>query len=215
LVQKYIEAVPRSSKAPLAASEAALSRKRKSPGSDVPLPRDPMSGILTPQASTPHQLSRSASVVSTSSDEDGDDEDEVFVYNALLERKEGWIVAKPVCFTSTAFILGVNADEVQSPRARKVDATTLPTPAMKKVASSATTKEAGKAIRDAFYTKLQKLPKLYLENNVDSTTPSLDFKFIKKYVLGAEVYAAPPETYEREAMSAQHGPEHWLRVHVL
>ena len=97
MVQKYVESIPGSSKAPLAASEAALSRKRKSPGSDIPLPRDPTSGILTPQASTPHQLSRSASVVSISSDEDDDDEDEVLVYNALLERKEGWIVAKPVC----------------------------------------------------------------------------------------------------------------------
>ena len=67
--------------------------KRKSPGDDTPISRD-QSGILTPQAST-HVKSRTASVVSISSEED-DEDDDVTVYNAVLERKNGWISATQV-----------------------------------------------------------------------------------------------------------------------
>lgn len=84
---------------------------------------------------------------------------------------------------------------IQSPRARKIDATTLPTPEMLKNAASTPIKETHRAIRSAFDTKLQKLPRLFLENKVDSSTPSLDFTFIKKYVLGKGVRPQDPGAF--------------------
>lgn len=68
-----------------------MSRKRKSPD-DSPISRDPKTGILSP-ASTEYSRSSSVqSVSSVSAPEDGD----IYVYNGVLERKEGWIVAKKV-----------------------------------------------------------------------------------------------------------------------
>lgn len=42
--------------------------------------------------------------------------------------------------------------------------------------------------------KLRDVPGVYLENTVDNTTPSLDFKFIDKFILREGVHAADPET---------------------
>lgn len=56
--------------------------------------------------------------------------------------------------------------------------------------------QAERAIREAFYRKLQHIPNLSLENRIDSSTPSLDFKFVKDYVLGDRVYRADAETCE-------------------
>lgn len=53
---------------------------------------------------------------------------------------------------------------------------------------------AERLIRDAFLEKLRYVPGVYLQNEVDSTTPSLDFKFIDKFILRKGVYAADPET---------------------
>jgi len=53
---------------------------------------------------------------------------------------------------------------------------------------------AERLIRNAFMEKLREVPGAYLENQIDSTTPSLDFKFIDKFVLREGVYAADPET---------------------
>lgn len=83
----------------------------------------------------------------------------------------------------------------QSARAPKIDATTLPTPEMLKHAADTPIEEAHRAIRAAFETKLRKLPRLFLENTVDSSTPSLDFNFIKKYVLGEGVAAQDPGAF--------------------
>lgn len=88
LVQKYVESRPQSR---LSVTNGHASLKRKSPGADTTISRDQVDGILTPQA--PTNLSRSASV-SISSDDESDGE--VSVYNAVLDRKNGWILARPV-----------------------------------------------------------------------------------------------------------------------
>ena len=78
----------------------------------------------------------------------------------------------------------------------KINATTLPTPEMRKEAASTPVTQAERAIRDAFYRKVERVPKLYLDNKIDASTPSLDFTFIKEYVLRDGVRRADPETFE-------------------
>ena len=56
--------------------------------------------------------------------------------------------------------------------------------------------QAERLIRAAFHKKLERIPNLFLENKIDKSTPSLDFKFIKDYVPGHGVYRADPDTYE-------------------
>ena len=102
LVQRYLEARKPSKFAHKAASASLFqhkSRKRKSPGSDPVTSRDRPSGILTPTASS--EFSRATSVVSIGSSSDAS-EDEPHVYNGVLERKDGRIVAKKVGFTFRA-----------------------------------------------------------------------------------------------------------------
>ena len=54
---------------------------------------------------------------------------------------------------------------------------------------------AERLIRNAFMEKLRSVPGVYLENQIDNTTPSLDFTFIDRFVLREGVVAADPETY--------------------
>jgi len=92
-VQEYIESRVQLSTSSKPMLHVLLNRKRKSPSSDPLLSRD---GLMTPQDST--HLSREASVISISSTSDiheGSRKD-VRVYNGILERKEGRIVAKNV-----------------------------------------------------------------------------------------------------------------------
>ena len=56
--------------------------------------------------------------------------------------------------------------------------------------------QAERAIKQAFRTKIKKVPKLFLENTVDDSTPSLDFTFIDEYVLRDGVHRTDPEAYE-------------------
>lgn len=149
-----------------------LSRKRKL-SQDAPTSRD--SGILTPEPST--ELTRSSSILSGSSS-GASDKGDIYVYNGVLERKEGWIIAK----------------KYKHVKVPKINATTLPTFEMRQEAATAPFAQAEKAIREAFYRKVKRVPHLYLENKVDSSTPSLDFTFINEYRLCDGVYRAPPET---------------------
>lgn len=66
---------------------------------------------------------------------------------------------------------------------------------MTTVAANTPIDQAHRAIRAAFETKLQTLPRLYLENKVDTSTPSLDFTFIRKYVLGDGVAGQDPAAF--------------------
>jgi len=65
---------------------------------------------------------------------------------------------------------------------------------MRDQAAKAPVAQAEKAIRKAFYNKLSRLPSVSLENTIDTSTPSLDFTFIREYILGSGVYRAPFET---------------------
>lgn len=77
----------------------------------------------------------------------------------------------------------------------KINATTLPTPEMLEEAAKTPITQAERAIRQAFYRKVKRVPKLSLENKIDSSTPSLDFTFIKEYVLRDGVYRPDPDSY--------------------
>lgn len=54
---------------------------------------------------------------------------------------------------------------------------------------------AERHIRNAFMEKLRRVKGVYIENEVDGSTPSLDFEFINKFVLREGVTASDPETY--------------------
>lgn len=100
LVQNYVETRKGSNltrKPPAASLLQQNSRKRKSPGSDHVISRDERLGILTPIASS--DLSRATSEISVSSSSDGSEGDPD-VYNGVLEKKDGWIVAKRVGLTT-------------------------------------------------------------------------------------------------------------------
>jgi [histone H3]-lysine9 N-trimethyltransferase SUV39H len=121
--------------------------------------------MLTPE---PTEF-RSASVFSSSSGET--EKNDTYVYNGVLERREGRIIAK-------------KSKHVKA----KINAATLPTIEMRQEASATSVVQAEKAIRGAFHGKVRRVPMLNLENKLDSSTPSLDFKFIKEYQLTEGVH---------------------------
>ncbi|KAK5114886.1 hypothetical protein LTR62_002045 [Meristemomyces frigidus] len=63
-------------------------------------------------------------------------------------------------------------------------------------ATQASTGKAEQEIRLAFEKKLSHVQKVRLENKFDETTPSLDFTFIDKFVLGDGVYRSDPDAHE-------------------
>jgi len=65
---------------------------------------------------------------------------------------------------------------------------------MFEIAASTPVSQAERAIREAFFQKMKGVKNIRLENNVDSTTPSLDFTFISELVLRDGVARAPSET---------------------
>ena len=73
----------------------------------------------------------------------------------------------------------------------KVNATTLPRPLMIEEATGTPVDQVERAIRRAFERKLKSVPKLSLVNKIDTSTPSLDFKFVTEYVLRDGVH--PPD----------------------
>ena len=77
-----------------------------------------------------------------------------------------------------------------------INATKLPTLQMQQAAANAPVAAAQYMIRDAFFHKLKEVPGVRLENLVDATTPSLDFTFIRKFVLREGTYRADQETNE-------------------
>jgi histone-lysine N-methyltransferase SUV39H len=92
-----------------------------------------------------------------------------------------------------------SADNSIKPKFGKVatiNASTLPTEEMREhaAATPGPIAAAERLIRGAFMEKLRKVKGVYLENEVDTTTPSLHFNFIDKFELGEGVHAADPET---------------------
>lgn len=135
-------------------------------------------GLLTPANSA--ERSRSPSVEGT---------ERSFgprIYNGVLQKKEGRIIAKP---------------KKKLPEAAQVDivtinSTTLPTPAMLYEANNTPLPQADLAIRMKFLEILKPVKGVQLENRIDKTTPSLNFTFIDDYKLRNGIYAPPRETYE-------------------
>ncbi|KAK4543653.1 hypothetical protein LTR36_005298 [Oleoguttula mirabilis] len=173
-----------------------MSRKRKSPDSDPPLSRDGTNGLLTPRDST--HLSREPSVVSISSSSDIGDvtSQSPEVYNGLLQKKEGRILAKKASALQVFTRSRTNFSQSRDASVIKVNATNLPTPQMLQAAAASPFTSAQRLIREAFWRKLKDVPKVRLENKIDASTPSLDFIFIPECVLRDGVYRADLQTSE-------------------
>ncbi|KAI5370234.1 Putative SET domain-containing protein [Septoria linicola] len=156
-------------------TSTTFSRKRKSPEDDGPLARGALgaNGLMTPDP-----RSRSPSIADIDTPDSGQ-HDGPPIYNGVLQYKEGRIIAtKP------------RSGEVAS-----INTTTLPTSQMQQEASRTSVEQAEYAIRRAFDQKLAKVRKVRLENRFDSTTPSLNFDFIKDYVLREGVSGDTPDTF--------------------
>ncbi|KAF2211476.1 hypothetical protein CERZMDRAFT_43353 [Cercospora zeae-maydis SCOH1-5] len=176
LVQSYVEKNNLSGRGTSTVSPHDRSRKRKSPEDDAPLSRGLLSanGLLTPRD---HMRSRSPSAVdldrAVPQRIDGPQ-----IYNGALQFKEGNIIAK------------------KDPSADVINTRNLPTPSMTKESAETPVDQAERAIRFAFEEKLKKVKRVRLENNYDSTTPNLNFDFIKDYVLGEGVSGDDPTTFQ-------------------
>lgn len=183
-VQAYIENAQ--SKYDLTALNTSLtstsSRKRKSPDADPVPTRDlATNGLLTPW--TERSLSpANVSDIKTEAINAADLGPRV--YNAILQRKEGYLFAKKP------------ADWKERDDIAKVNCRTLPTEAMIEVAKKTPVSQAESAIRHKFLHLLRPVKGVQLRNDVDSATPSLNFTFIDKYVLRNGIYEHPPESYE-------------------
>ncbi|KAK5168258.1 uncharacterized protein LTR77_006827 [Saxophila tyrrhenica] len=171
LIQKYLENRQSSSK-------PTLKRKRPSPEDGLRKSRDSKFGNGHP--TSVNGRSDSTNSRRSSSDAASEKIETPGVYNGVLERREGRVVA------TQSKHMGVV----------KVDATSLPTPEMVEQARISSTAQAERYIRLTFERKLKKLRWLRLENKVDSSAPSLDFSFITDYVTGKDVYRADPGSYE-------------------
>ncbi|KAF2722771.1 SET domain-containing protein [Polychaeton citri CBS 116435] len=143
----------------------SVSRKRKSPGAEP--------GSLwwgQPLNKEKHGLDVVISAISSSASErsstpsSGIESSDVF--NCSFEKRAGYLVAKPV---------------------KDLTKLSLPTRQMKDEAKNTPMTQAEHAIRQRFLEMLKESPGICLENNVDSTTPSLNFQFIDGYVFNEGV----------------------------
>ncbi|KAF7195608.1 Histone-lysine N-methyltransferase, H3 lysine-9 specific dim-5 [Pseudocercospora fuligena] len=185
LVQAYIDTLPKATRALgnlNGALTSGINRKRKSPDSDPIGTRDLAgngSGLLTPQDSIVR--SRSSSVIDLGTPEPPEIPGPN-IYNGVLQKKEGRIVAK----------------RAEGPEVTTINSRNLPTEEMRRIASRTPVVQAEKAIRAAFEDKLAMHdPRglVRLENDIDTSTPSLDFTFIREYVLGDGVSGISEEEY--------------------
>nr|OQO16296.1 hypothetical protein B0A51_15770 [Rachicladosporium sp. CCFEE 5018] len=159
--------------------------KRKKPGDDSAA-RD-FTAIYTTVLQLPTPSSRSASISSLDDAADlskataalEDSWLSVTVYNGLLKKREGWI---------TAYRPKKNVKVVQ------INAANLPTQEMLDHAAlhTAPLALAIRLFRDKFLEQLLAVRDLFLENNLDTTTPSLNFRFIDSYVIGTGVESMDP-----------------------
>jgi histone-lysine N-methyltransferase SUV39H len=112
----------------------------------------------------------------------GDLDPDVLVYNGYLYRKNGRILASQFRRFGSKF--------------PEIDATILPTFGMVQVARATPIISGARAVRLAFLQKLRHVKGLYLENKVDSSTPSLSFNFINEYVYGEGVCKTSDDLFE-------------------
>ncbi|TKA68148.1 hypothetical protein B0A49_07517 [Cryomyces minteri] len=175
------------------------SRKRRTPDDE------PISQYLAPaqQRSVHPDYSRSSSVMSASSDSSRSLQSESRgaiepgVYNAVLQKKEGYIIAKASPATNVAHVSG------------------LPTSTMLEHAAQASTTAAENRIRSEMTRKLKALPgaPITFVNTLDRTSPPLSFQFVTKSVLREGVEMLDVETIVgckkcRPDMGAQKGCEY-------
>ncbi|GIZ40249.1 hypothetical protein CKM354_000359700 [Cercospora kikuchii] len=178
LVQSYVEKNGHSGRGTPKFSSNDSSRKRKSPEDDGPLSRGLLgaNGLLTPQdsmRSRSHSPSTIDLIKAAPQQVDGPQ-----IYNGAFQFKEGNIIAKA----------DLTGDVVNTRN--------LPTPSMTKESAVTPVDQAERAIRLAFVEKLKKVKRVRLENHFDSTTPNLNFEFIKDYVLGEGVSGDEPTTFQ-------------------
>ncbi|KAK0933845.1 hypothetical protein LTR29_014586 [Friedmanniomyces endolithicus] len=179
---EYIEKLPKSRPdAAFVAIPAAASRKRKFSSDSQIIGSSSSSGNLTPRDWA--HASREPSVISIASTSSTTSEAAPLqaptVYNGILKRKEGRIVAK----------------RSNDPAVQEVDARKLPDQFMLKDAAQAPVSAAERAIQAAFQAKLRSVKNTEWENHVDNTAPSLNFTFISDFVLGEGVYRSDADAH--------------------
>jgi [histone H3]-lysine9 N-trimethyltransferase SUV39H len=196
-VQTYIEEVVRPTGQDTRTGQALssefglLSRKRKAPGTD-PTHSHVIAGLPTPDTSI-YVSSRENSVTSTRPDSN---DEEPRVYNGIVERKEGKIIAKGRVERKegNTTVKPLGHRQRQIPFSEK-NASKLPTSEMQKASLSAPVEQAVRMIQDAFKTKLRAVPNVRLENVVDDSMPSLDFTFINEFIMREGTSYADPATH--------------------
>ncbi|KAK4894016.1 hypothetical protein LTR27_007600 [Elasticomyces elasticus] len=212
-------ALPASSSSSTSAS--AISRKRKlsqfTRDTNTPSLDEAASDVTTPRDSG--YLSREQSVISISSSSSVSVSEAVVkpakvtsktaaqataqaqhpsVYNGVLQKKEGWFMAKKVTRPPHHLRSRRHTDKSQSnhPAVHKIDARRLPDQSMIAAAVRTPVTEAETSIRLAFDVKLQKVKYTRWENKVDKTAPSLDFTWISEFVFGDGVYRPDADAHE-------------------
>ncbi|RMZ69069.1 set domain-containing [Pyrenophora seminiperda CCB06] len=155
-------------------------RKRKCPDSGVEDQRrsSPFDRRLHQESRTPSR-SRSPSVSSTVLPAPPVD-----IYNGVLDANEyGYI-----------FCHYASGDDIP-----QLDIRTIPTPDMARIAQQSSVDKALTYIRNEYIRRLAKVPgingkAIHLINWVDSSTPSLRFRYISEHVLGQGVYRASKDS---------------------
>ena len=80
-----------------------------------------------------------------------------------------------------------------------IDVSLLPTHEMMYAAASIPiAMEVHEMVREAFFAKLKRVPHIRLENDVDTSTPSLDFTFIDQFVLRGKTKRRQPDPTSHE-----------------
>ncbi|KAF2267068.1 SET domain-containing protein [Lojkania enalia] len=179
-VQDYLEVRATWSKNDLSLS--LLSKKRKSPDSEIEYERrpSPLDRRLLQSSRTP-STERSPSVGSNtlSTNNSSSLPTQTEVYNGILDIEDGLIFAR----------------SASGPDVPELSIMNVPTPEMIHAARRSKTDRAEAAIRFAYTRfRLAKVPgkPIKLINTVDSSTPSLRFRYIPDYVLGQGVFKVDP-----------------------
>ncbi|ORY06661.1 hypothetical protein BCR34DRAFT_489947 [Clohesyomyces aquaticus] len=189
LVQDYLE--ERATLLRAAPPLNSLSKKRKSPDSEPNFERQSSPSKQNFQASCRIPSTERSPSVSSVSLPTSTNRNRltvtsaaavVDVYNGVLDSENGFIVAR-------------SESSPDIPRMRLQD---IPTPEMAQAARRAKTTNAETLVRAAYLRRLSRVPgkKIHLVNTVDSSTPSLRYRYIPEYVLREGVFRVSLEAQE-------------------
>ncbi|KAF2472195.1 SET domain-containing protein [Lindgomyces ingoldianus] len=169
---------------------ALLSKKRKTPDSDTelelrpsPIDRRFNSSSRTPSTErSPSVWSASLAIPGRSNVTASSPSPSIDVYNGVLDSKNGFIVA----------------NIASGPDIPEINIQNVPTPEMAHAARRAKTTIAETLIRAAYHRRLDRVigKKIFLVNTIDSSTPSLRFRYIPEHVLCDGVFRVSPEAQE-------------------